>query len=101
MEIVDDLMAWPEAVLEGNGSRCVDGLLAYRVHLNKYVPVIFFSRVIQSFETLANNLVKQENFTNVTIVEKDVAFVAMRVRQCIYIYCVYITLWLLIRVLLC
>lgn len=31
VEIVDDLMAWPEAVLEGNGSRCV----AYRVHLNK------------------------------------------------------------------
>ena len=92
VEIVDDLMAWPEAVLEGNGSRCVDGLLAYRVHLNKwYVPVIFFSRVIQSFETLANNLVQQENFTNVTIVEKDVAFVAMRVRQCIYIVCILLS----------
>ena len=48
--------------------------------------LIFSSRVIQCFETLANNHVEQENFTDVMIVERDVAFVGTRVRQCVCIY---------------
>lgn len=55
-----------------------------RAHLNKF-SCRFSSRIIQYFETLANNHVEQENFTNAMIVERDVAFVGTRVRQCVCI----------------
>ena len=41
--------------------------------------IYFAFRIIKSFEGIVNAVVNQENFTNVTVVEEDIAFRGERV----------------------
>ena len=43
--------------------------------------------IVQSFERIVNALISQENFTNLTIIQSDIAFQGLRVRESIIIAC--------------
>ena len=43
--------------------------------------------IVQSFERIVNALISQENFTNLTIIQTDIAFQGLRVRESIIIAC--------------
>ena len=43
--------------------------------------------IVQSFEKIVDALISQENFTNLTIIQTDIAFQGLRVRESIIIAC--------------
>ena len=45
------------------------------------MTVSLFYSIIQSFESITTNLVDQQNFTNLTVIERDVTMEARRVRK--------------------
>ena len=39
------------------------------------VTVNFVFRIVRSFEAIARGLLQQENFTNITVIREDIAFI--------------------------
>ena len=44
-----------------------------------HYPIVSTLRIVQSFETIVDTLISQENFTEVRVIEEDVALVAGQV----------------------
>ena len=66
-------------------------LLVERVRLIAALSIILCS-IVGSFEAIAQNLVNQENFTNIEVVGDDVTLVGERVRTlicCVHIMDIY------------
>ncbi len=58
--------------------------------------MICVNSIVQSFEAITTNLVGQENFTNLTVIERDVTMEAIRV-SIIHFFVYYLVYSMIIR----
>ena len=69
---------WPEEVISTRSSKYVHCYTNYIVMIVLTLHFFTFS-IVQSFETITTNLVDQQNFTNLTVIETEVTMEANRV----------------------